>query len=234
MQSVFNTLPYDIYERHRKVGSMIRPDDTVLDVGGSLNQLSRFCQASKITVANLKDSQEKSEIQIEKGKLPFKSKSFTTVCAIDVLEHIPKSEREAFVKDLTRISSQRVILSFPIGTQTHIKHEKRLVGWLTKLGQDVTYLREHTLLGLPTPQEVVKLTKAKSSTIFYSGNIMVTETLFKIHLFDVQIRLIRKIVYSLKLLFNMLTNPIFFMMLSNRKLSEEVVRAYVVIIKDED
>ena len=45
-------LPYDVYERHRKVGSFIKENESVIDVGGELNHLSQFCSAKKIIVAN--------------------------------------------------------------------------------------------------------------------------------------------------------------------------------------
>ena len=122
-------LPYDIFERHKKIGEFITAEDTVLDVGGELDQLSNFSTPKKITVANLKGSQEKSDVIIKGDKLPFKNNSFTAVCAIDVLEHISKLKRQKFVDDLLRVSSDKVILSFPIGTKTHINYEKSLEKW---------------------------------------------------------------------------------------------------------
>jgi len=79
-------LPYDIYERHKKIGHIIGKGKSVVDVGGELEHLSQFCKPSKIIVANL----TKGDVIISKDKLPFKNKSFDIACAIDVLEHIPK------------------------------------------------------------------------------------------------------------------------------------------------
>ncbi|MBI3282586.1 class I SAM-dependent methyltransferase [Candidatus Curtissbacteria bacterium] len=227
---MFNTLPYDIYERHRKVGSQISPTDTVLDVGGSLNQLAKFTRGAKITVANLKGSQEKSDIPVEKGKLPFKNGSFTVVCAIDVLEHIRKSEREFFVKDLVRVSSQKVILSFPIGSTSHRKYEKQIAGWLKERGQDVTYLEEHISFHLPTKEEAQGFIKGQKGEISYSGNLNVNRLLFKIHMTSLEGK-IGKVVYFAKLIFNFFTNPVLYAMLSEKELSKNVVRAYLVIRK---
>ncbi|HSX18653.1 MAG TPA: methyltransferase domain-containing protein [Candidatus Saccharimonadales bacterium] len=225
-------LPYDIYERHKKIGEFIEDGENVLDVGGELDQLSNFCNPSKITVANLQGSQEKSDVIIKTGKLPFKDGSFETVCAIDVLEHIGKKDREKFVSDLYRVCSKKAILSFPMGTNYHINYEKQLAKWLEKKGMDVTYLKEHIALGLPTKQEIDKFTKGKRSKVYYSGNITISEILFKIHIFDPHIKFVRKLIFLKKKLFNAITNDFFYVFLANRNLSNKVVRAYLIIYKD--
>ena len=124
-------LPYDVFERHKKVGSMIDSDQTVVDIGGELNHLSQFCSPKKIIVANLSSG----DIIISEDKLPFKRKSFDVVCAIDVIEHIPKKNRKIFLENLLEIASQKVILSFPIGTKRHIAYEKEIQTWLMKKGE---------------------------------------------------------------------------------------------------
>lgn len=224
-------LPYDIYERHRKIGSLIEKDDTVLDVGGELDQLANFCKASKIVVANLEESQEKSDVVIKKGELPFSKGSFKTVCAIDVLEHIPKNEREKFIKSLFDICTKKVVLSFPIGTLNHTRYEKELSNWLKSKGKDVKYLEEHIAYGLPTHEDVTKLTKGTKSKISFSGSLTLNNFLFKLHTYDPNIKFVRKITYAIKLLFNFLTNPILYKMNSEKKYSENVIRAYIVLEK---
>src|SRR3989344_2153666 len=123
-------LPYDVYERHRKVGSLINDDESVLDVGGELNHLSQFCKAKKIIVANLKSG----DIVITRNKLPFAPRSFDVACAIDVLEHIAKSKRQDFINRLAKVARERVILSFPLATKDHLKYEKETYKWLQKKG----------------------------------------------------------------------------------------------------
>lgn len=209
---------------------MIDPNDTVLDVGGQLNQLAKFCRAKKVTVANLKGSLEKSDVKIEKGKLPFKTGYFSTVCAIDVLEHIERNSRQAFVKELLRVSSSKIILSFPIGTKQHVQYEKEMADWLKAKGQDLTYLKEHSSLGLPTPEEVQSFIKGRRGEISYSGNLNVNRLLFKIYMSSPRGK-IGKVVYFAKLIFHLFTNRILYVMLSKKEFSKDVVRAYVVIHK---
>ena len=220
-------LPYDVYERHRKVASVINANQTVLDVGGELDHLSQFISPAKIIVANLISG----DVIITKDKLPFPKDSFDVVCAIDVLEHIPKSNRERFVKNLIRVSSNKVILSFPIGTRQHILYEKNLEMWLVKKKLDVVYLKEHIRFGLPTQDELLRIGKNFETKVYYSGNIRVNNILFKIFVLNPKIKLIGKFIYFLKLLFNFLTNPILYFLLINKPYSQKINRAYVVILK---
>lgn len=224
-------LPYDIYERHLKVASFIHKGATVLDVGGQLGYLSQFCAPAKIVVANLKSSVEKSDILITGDKLPFGDNSFSTVTAIDVLEHIPKNDRLPFIRELSRVARASVILSFPVGTPKHIAYEKQLHLKLTKRGQDVTYLAQHIDLGLPTIAEIAKITKGFKTSLTFSGNLILTGILFKIHLTDPKIFIARILIFWAKLLFNFITNPILYLLLSRRLYSSNVVRAYLVIEK---
>lgn len=224
-------LPYDIYERHKKVGELVGKVKTLLDVGGQLNMLSFFCSAEKIIVANVTGSHEQSDVTIKGDKLPFDANSFQAVCAIDVLEHIPSQDRKAFVKDLLRVAGEKVIMSFPIGTAWHINYEKKLQKDLEKNGVDVSYLKEHIKYGLPNLDEIEKITKGLNSKKFFSGNINLNKILFKIFLFDPKIKYVRKTLYFLKLAFNFLSNPIFFEFLSNKRYSPSVNRIYLVIEK---
>lgn len=225
-------LPYDIYERHRKVGSLIMSSQSVLDIGGQLNQLAQFCKPSKIVVANLKNSLEQSDIPIRKNKLPFSQNSYDVVCSIDVLEHIPKNKRGKFINQILEVAKDKVILSFPIGTQKHLKYEKEIQNWLEAKSFDATYLKEHIKNGLPTQAEITNLTSGLKSQVLYSGNIVLNRYLFKIYIFDPHIKFIRKLVYIAKLAFNFLTNPIIYQFLSDKNFDENVNRAYLVIYKE--
>lgn len=220
-------LPYDIYERHKFVGSLIENDQTVVDIGGELNLLSQFCHPAEIIVANLTSG----DIIIKKNKIPFKKESFDVVTAIDVLEHIPKIKRKDFISHLLEIAKKRLILSFPIGTPKHIAYEKKTQSLLKKIGVDVRYLKEHNLYGLPTTSEIVEYSRDFNTKIYYSGNINVNEFLFNLFIFDPKVKFLRKCIYFSKLFFNLITNPILYYFLISKNYSDSVNRAYMVIEK---
>ncbi|KKR58773.1 MAG: hypothetical protein UU05_C0002G0031 [Candidatus Curtissbacteria bacterium GW2011_GWA1_40_47] len=220
-------LPYDVYERHKKVASFIETGQTVVDIGGELGHLSQFLSGVKVTVANLKSG----DVIISEDYLPFDKNSFDIVCSIDVLEHLPTAERKKFIARLTSVAAKKIILSFPIGTKMHNLQEKKIIRWLKKKGKNVQYLEEHIKYHLPRPKEIKKLTNLKKTQIVYSGNIYINKYLFYFYMFDPQIKFIRQIVYFTKLLINFLSNPILYAFLSNRKFADTVNRAYLIIEK---
>ncbi len=220
-------LPYDIYERHRRVAEFIDKDDTVLDVGGELNHLAQFTKPKKILVANLNTG----DVIIKKNNLPFSQNSFDIVCAIDVLEHIPRNERKPFIIRLLGIAKKGVILSFPVGTSHHVSYEKKMQKYLENKKIDVTYLKEHIRYGLPQNDEIKKDLKGLQMDYSFSGNITLNEYLFKVFIFDPKIKFLRRIIYYLKLLLNLITNPILYNILSKKSYSEDVNREYLVIFK---
>ncbi|GEM_PF-1918051 len=221
---------YDTYERHKKIGSFIKNGETVLDVGGAANHLSQFSKPSKIITANLR-GMENSDVIIPGDKLPFKNNSFDVVCSIDVLEHLPKKDRAGFIKELSRVAKKRIILSFPIGTPQHEVYEHQTQEWLESKKKDVTYLKEHIKFGLPTKDEILKITKGQKTAIIYSGNTNVNKFLFRLFMFDPDIKLLRKVIYCFKLAFNLASNTMLYMILSNKKFINSANRAYAVIEK---
>ena len=218
-------LPYDVFERHKKVGSLISQEDTVVDIGGELNHLSQFCSPKKIVVANLASG----DVIITKGALPFKKKSFDVACAIDVLEHIPKIDRKKFIENLINISSKKAILSFPIATTRHNQYERETLDWLKKIGKDVNYLEEHIKFGLPEKTEIEELTESLSVSLTYSGDITLNKIMFRIFMFDPKIKYLRRIIYFIKKIFNFFSNEILYLILSDKNYSESVNRAYLII-----
>lgn len=220
-------LPYDVYERHKRVAEFIKEDETVLDVGGELNHLSQFIKPKRIVVANLSSG----DVIITKNKLPFTSNSFDTVCAIDVLEHVQKKDRAKFLNQLMNVAGRKVILSFPIGTEKHTNYEKKMLKYLKEKKIDFKYLEEHVKNGLPKIEDIENFSKGKNFRIYYSGNIKLNEILFKLFIFDPRIKVMRRIIYYSKITFNALTNNLLYALLSNKAKNDNINRAYLIISK---
>ena len=220
-------LPYDVYERHRKVASFIKENETVVDIGGELDHLSQFINPKKLIVANLRNG----DVIILKDKLPFEESSFDIVCAIDVLEHIPKAKTKQFINSLLVTASKKVIMSFPIATASHTQYEKETLKWLQANGKNVEYLKEHIRFSLPTKEEVKQITAGEKVDIFYSGNLALNRILFRIFMIDPKIKFARRLIYVTKLIFNLITNQFFYLILSDKPYSDSVNRAYLIINK---
>lgn len=168
--------PPDVYERHRFVASRINRDNTVLDVGGELGQLKKFSTAQKIVVADL----HQGDIQFNGKNLPLNDRSFSVVTAIDVLEHMQKSARKAFIQELWRVTENRLIVSFPLGTQKHLQAEENEQRRLQHAGQSVPYLDEHVRHGLPTGQDADIWLAGRSQKTFV-GDYRLSRIFFRLH-----------------------------------------------------
>ena len=92
------------------------------------------------------------------GPLPFRTSAFHTVVSMDTLEHVPPAQRRAFIQDLARVSSARVITGFPAigdGGGDGLHGERFLQGLFRALGMgDPDWLHEHEEHGLPRAREV--------------------------------------------------------------------------------
>jgi len=93
-------------------------------------------------------------------------------------------------------------------------------------------LEEHVKYQIPTQSQIAEITKGQNIKLQYSGNIEINKYLFRLFLFDPKIKFVRKTVYYLKLLFNLMTNWILYPILTNKKYGPDVNRAYLQILKE--
>jgi len=220
-------LPFDIFCRHKTVAKLIgNQEGEILDVGGGVKGLDRFVK-NKVVVSNLKEG----DILADGRALPFADNSFSLVTSIDVLEHIPSWDREKFVNELKRVAKKRVILSFPLGTKTHIRAEKELKDFLEKKGEEVGYLEEHIANGLPTLKELEKILKNHSFQIFFGENFRLNNFLFKVQFTLDEKRVLRRFYFYFQKLINFLLNVFYYPFSLSSKPRRFTNRAYVVINK---
>lgn len=86
--------------------------------------------------------------------LPFASRSFETVVSVDVLEHLPASERPRFIEELVRVASRRVVLVFPEGARAAAQ-DWSLADRYRQLHRHLDQsLTEHLQYGLPDAEPV--------------------------------------------------------------------------------
>ncbi len=82
--------------------------------------------------------------------LPFARKAFDLVVSCDTLEHIPPSNRSAFVDELLRVANHCLVLTAPFDSEPNRQAERLLHEYLTTRGLQLRPLREHLELGLPS------------------------------------------------------------------------------------
>jgi uncharacterized membrane protein YfhO/ubiquinone/menaquinone biosynthesis C-methylase UbiE len=217
-------LPFDVYIRHKIVSAFLGGRESVLDVGGGLDQLKKFSN-NQITTTDIRDA----DIIMKGNKLPFKNSQFDTVASIDTLEHISQKERQIFINDLIRVAKKKIIIAAPLGTKNHQLHEEAL---LKKLGAKAPpYLKEHVKYNLPTLKQIKKLSQNKKTKLFFSGNFYLSEKLFRFHLFEIKNKFFNRIFYYFKFTFNILLNLFLFPIFKKRKYSQSVNRFFLIIEK---
>ena len=117
---------------------------------------------------------EEDFIQAEGTQLPFKKDSFNVVSALDVLEHIPRSQREVFLKELCRISRDIIAVSFPFKNKSIEYVDDILFHQIKKLYRAEHFqLKEHRDLGLPDVKKTGDILRslARSGAGFYYGSL---------------------------------------------------------------
>lgn len=86
--------------------------------------------------------------------LPFEDGSFKAVVCVDVLEHIFPGKREKVIRELIRVSSGKVYLSFPT-KETYERWEKRLAGVYKLCRRELPpWMLEHFEKGLPEGKKI--------------------------------------------------------------------------------
>jgi hypothetical protein len=221
-------LPADIYERHKFISKFIKADKNILDVGGSMSRLGDFTNNCKITTA---DITKPADILYDGKRVPVEDKSYDIVTSIDVMEHIPSIARPDFVKELNRIAKEIIIISAPLGTDFHLEYEKKTLKYYQDKKIKLPFLEEHVKIGLPTPEEVKKFKEKYNGKTYFSGDVRVTEKLFRIHTYENKNKYLNQIIFLLKLLFNLFMNIAMYRFFVNRKQTEYTNRFYLVIKK---
>lgn len=173
-------LSLDTYERHNFVKHLMgKGKKQILDVGGASQILSNFLRETKVISINLNTQ---GDIQYNGLNLPFKDLAFDTVVSLDVLEHIPKNNREQFINELIRVAQNEVLISTPLGSLMHNLTEKKLNSlWVKKFGLNHQELREHIANGLLTFSEIEKITKNRWNIEYhFRGDFRLYSILFRV------------------------------------------------------
>ncbi len=221
-------LPYDVYSRHKIISELLGEPARVLDVGGSLKQLSSFISpSSKLFTTDIVGG----DVIYNGQQLPFKDKCVDSVVSIDTIEHIPQNKRLPFLAELIRVAKKSVILAAPMGTPTHSQAEKEALNKLKKQNKPVDqFLLEHVQFGLPTLIEIkIWLSKLPHHQLFFSGNWHIAKTLWQMQNSEIPLPKINRLWFEIKKILNCLTNLILFPLEKYTPFSSKVNRFYLVI-----
>lgn len=163
--------PFDVWHRYRQSAQLI--DQLcrnvsglikVLDVGCNVvTLLGQMLDAGRVQVVRCDTIDgpvdDPNYIKLEpNAHLPFEDGAFDVVVALEVLEHLPKSNRRRFVDDLMRVTRRGVIFSCPL--QSPLVEEAEQVvndAYQLRHGQPHPFLREHKEFGLPSERMIKRI-----------------------------------------------------------------------------
>lgn len=87
-------------------------------------------------------------------KIPYSSKSFDVVIAVDALEHVEPKEREKVITEMLRVAKKEIIVAVPTGEQSANQDRKLNKAYRKIYGKTFPYLDEQISLGLPVAGEI--------------------------------------------------------------------------------
>ena len=156
-------LPFDLFQRYQLSSGIARAlgPQTLLDVGGYLGDENGHLAIThdffpeealswpQITVTDLRQCDHPDCWKASACQQPFAASSFDLVMSLDVLEHLPKNDRSAFLEELDRVSRRWILLGAPFASPEVEQAEARLAESVMHARH---FLKEHRELGLPTQE----------------------------------------------------------------------------------
>jgi len=120
--------------------------------------------------------------------LPFPDNSFDYVISVDMLEHVPESDRPNVIKELLRVASRRVFLAVPCGKLAEA-HDRFLYElYQQKKGERYHFFQEHVDNGLPVKEDLVACIRSSAEKLGVRADIqMIGNVSLKVRTFFMQI-----------------------------------------------
>jgi 2-polyprenyl-3-methyl-5-hydroxy-6-metoxy-1,4-benzoquinol methylase len=163
-------VPFDQYSRQLVVKNIIdqvfrtnsRKIFTILDVGGYMGKTAEFLPNDKIEILDVFNIKAPNYTKGDATDVNKEDESYDFVCSFDVLEHIPRIKREAFITESARLCKTGFFIAAPTDDKDGIVSlAEREANDVFKIinKQDHRWLKEHIDFGIPTGQEIGALLK---------------------------------------------------------------------------
>jgi len=131
----------------------------VLEVGSGSEGLARWLgDEREVTAVDLAFSDQRAageRVTADARALPFPDAAFDVVVALDLLEHVPPSDRPRVLGELARTARLRLIVGCPTG-EAALDVDRRLARMLDRRGESYggSWLEEHLEHGFPKASEL--------------------------------------------------------------------------------
>jgi ubiquinone/menaquinone biosynthesis C-methylase UbiE len=171
LEAFFRSRDIDRWSRYMHVANEIQKmkrRSSVLDIGSGGLGISGFLNSERsdldffsldVRKDAFKAIRRAHRIVADGCKLPFIDKAFDTVVSVDTAEHIPKSIRHNFYKELKRACKKRIILTCPMQSSDGIFQGKKYDITFQYLHEKIYGAKEpntaqHIAAGHPTTEEI--------------------------------------------------------------------------------
>ena len=162
--------PFDQFQRYYTVTRIIsalklQKHIKVLEVGSNEHcALRDFLPSAEITFSDREEQNVKAGetfIRADATNLPFSDNEFDVVISMDVLEHVPKKDRESFIKECSRVAGKSFILACPIDNNgmSTVSEKAANDTFIRFHNVDHPWLKEHFEEGLPSVDGVDSIMK---------------------------------------------------------------------------
>lgn len=163
-------IPFDQYSRQLVVKNIIdqvfrtnsRKIFTILDVGGYMGKTTEFLPNDTVEILDVFNIKAPNYTKGDATDVNKEDESYDFVCSFDVLEHIPRTKREAFITESARLSKNGFFIAAPTDDKDGIVSlAEREANDVFKIinKKDHRWLKEHIDFGIPTSQEIEALLK---------------------------------------------------------------------------
>ena len=173
LQKLLSVLDFDIWVRYQPVCKYLRRvdpigRDSVLEVGSGSLGFTRYLKRKTTGLDKEFTGEISPHLHAQKGNvthLPFQDQSFDHVISVDLLEHLPKTERVLAVEEVLRVARKGAIFVVPCSKESE-EAERRLASLYQRHGKEIPeWLSEHLSNGLPTVEEILETIKTQNNDL---------------------------------------------------------------------
>lgn len=177
-KTLVGELPFDQFSRQEIVSYLIdesfnsRNKESklkIIDLGGHLGKTADFRPKDKVLVLDVFDESYPNYVKGDATNTDYEDDSFDIACSFDVLEHIPRDKRQAFIDEALRISKLGVFIAVPVDIDSKVSSAEVLLNdfYVNICQKDHKWLKEHIDYKIPDEKEINSLI-SKSGASFAS------------------------------------------------------------------
>lgn len=217
MSEIRSRLIFDQYSRYlptvKTIQSIIEADESeILDIGsgdecilGQLLPEHLFTFIDPLLENKAAISENHKYIAGDIFCAELEEKRFSTVCTVDVFEHIPADFREQFLSKIDNLATDLIILSFPCKElESELLDEYMNKVYSSIFGKNYPWLDEHFNYGLPSSTDVELFFSERgwNTYSFGHGHLPWLQEFLSFSLVALDIPIIRDAVFEFSKYFN--------------------------------